>query len=460
MSGFAFRFKESDLRLATLTGGVADADLADWPISIEELTPFYDLIEAKIGVSGAAGLNPFEVPRRPYPLPRLPEHPTAELVDEAGRALGMHPFPTARAVLSQPYGGRPPCTECGFCGDYGCENGSKSSVLATLIPAAEATGRCDIRPRCMARRIVVDGEGKVAGVEYFDKDGHPQAIRARVVCLAASAIESARLLLLSDSARFPNGLANGNGLVGKNLTFSTYGRAVSFFDRGEVVARLGEKGMELPFLQRSLQDDYWIGDGSLPCPKGGTYTFMLRQPSPINDAVSVVKEHDNKLWGAALKEKIRARFREEICIDVELFGEFLPWKGSFVDLDPEVKDVRGVPAARIHVKHHPASHATSTKMIKKAIELLKAIRPAPKKAAAWSWGTANYPLQHGTCRFGTDPATSVLDRDCQCHEVKNLYVTDSSFMPTSGGAPATQTILANSLRVALKIKERFLRREI
>jgi choline dehydrogenase-like flavoprotein len=333
-------------------------------------------------------------------------------------------------------------------------------MLATLIPAAEATGRCDVRPGCMARRILADRTDRASGVEYVDRAGKVQVVSARVVVLAASAVESSRLLLLSESQRFPKGLGNNAGNVGRNLTFSTYGHAVSIFDRAEMLAKLGGANMAWPFLQRSIQDDYWIEDAGSACPKGGTYTFMVRQPSPINAAVFLCKENDNKLWGQALKDKIKARFQDEVAIDVEVFGEFLPWKGCYVDLDPEVKDAHGLAAARLHVKHHPASHATSTRMIKRAIEILKAMRPAPKKAGAWSWGTANYPLQHGGCRFGDDPATSVLDRDCQSHEVKKLYVTDSSFMPTSGGVPATPTILANAFRVAQKLKDRFLRREI
>jgi len=460
MSGFSYRFQDSDLRLATKTGGIADADLADWPISLDELTPYYDLAEARVGISGVAGVNPFEAPRRPYPLPPLPEHPAAALVDEMANGFGLHAFPTARSIVSQPYGGRPSCNQCGTCGDYGCENGAKSSMLATLIPAAEATGRCEIRAGCQARRIAVDANGRASGVEYYDRDGRVQSIRARVVVLAASAVESARLLLLSDTSAFPHGLANGSGLVGRNLTFSTYGRVVSIFDRGALVERLGAAGMERPFLQRSIQDDYWIENAAPAYPKDGTYTFMLRQPSPINGAVFLVKENDGKLWGSALKEKMHTRFHEELAIEIEIFGEFLPWKGCYVDLDPMVKDPRGLPVARMHVKHHPASHATSTRMAKRAIEMLKAMKPAPKNVIGWSWGTANYPLQHGTCRFGTDPTRSVLDPDCQCHEVKNLYVTDSSFMPTSGGAPATPTILANSFRVAEKLRDRFVRREI
>ncbi|HEY3449980.1 MAG TPA: GMC family oxidoreductase [Myxococcales bacterium] len=461
MAGFWFRFQETDLRLATRLGPVPDADLADWPIALAELEPFYDLAEAKLGVSGVAGANPFEAPRRPYPLPPLPEHASAKLIDEAARSLGLHPFPTARAVLSAPYGGRPPCTECGFCASYGCENASKSSVLATLVPAAEATGRCEIRPRCVATRITVDDQGRASGVEYVDAEGREQRIGARVVCLAASAVESARLLLLSANSRHPKGLANGSGLVGKNLAFSTYGHVIAVYDRAKVIEQLGgTNGMDLPFLQRSIQDEYWLQDPAVPSPKGGTYTFAVRQPGPIQAAVSMAQETNYSLWGPKLKEALKKRFQDELVLEAEIFGEFLPWKGCFVDLDPDVKDVRGQQVARLHTRLHPVTDDTSKRMSTRALQILRAVRPAPTRSGALDWSVPNFPLQSGTCRFGTDPARSVLGPDCQAHEVKNLYVTDSSFMPTSGGAPATPTILANSFRVAHGLRERFLRREI
>jgi len=334
-------------------------------------------------------------------------------------------------------------------------------MLSTLLPAAEATGRCEIRAGCTVRRIVVGADDKVEGVEYVDSRGKVGVLHARVVCLAASAVESARLLLLSETARFPHGLANGSGLVGKNLTFSALGKAVAFFDRHELISRLGPTGMDLPFLQRTLQDHYWMDRASgLACPKGGTYAFSLQPPGPVNGAVFLCKDASFKLWGKPLKDRLHKYFHDELSIEVEIFSEFLPWKGTFVDLDPTTQDSSHLPVSRIHVKLHPASAATSTYMVNRAMEILKAMKPAPKRVLAWTWASSNYPLQQGTCRFGTDPSKSVLDRDCQAHEVKNLYVTDSSFMPTSGGAPASQTILANSFRVAYKLRDRFLRREI
>ncbi len=454
MSGFTYRLKEQDLRLATLTGGVPDAELADWPISIEELDRWYDLAEAAIGVAGVAGINPFDRPRRPYPLPPLAAHPTALLLDEAARGLGFHPFPTPRAIVSAPYGVRPPCNYCGLCGDYGCENGSKSSVLASLLPRAEATGRCEIRPRCMARQILTDDQDQVTGVEYYDADGRLRTVWAPVVVVAASAIESARLLLLSATTRFPDGLANRNGLVGRHLTFSSFGKGTAVFDRQALVARLGAEQMSLPFLLRSVQDDYWIPRAGLGMPKGGTYNFLLHHPNPINAAIRLVSDADWGLWGQPLLDRLRRYFHDELWVEFEVFGEFLPWRKTFVELDPEIKDRWGLPAARINLANHPVEVEVNRWMTRRGLDILSAMRPEATSVKPWTWGSTTFHLQHGTCRFGTDPSRSVLDPSCQAHEVKNLYVTDGSFMPTSGGVPATPTIIANALRVGAIIAER------
>jgi len=460
MSGFFYRLKESDLRLKTLTGGVADSTVADWPLAIEDLLPYYDLMEARIGVSGRAGINPFETRSRPFPLPPIAVHPSARLFDEAARGLGHHPFPTPRAIVSRSYGRRPPCNLCGLCGDYGCENASKSSTLVTLIPDAEATGRCQIRARCMASRILVDEQDRVQGVEYLDQDGRANAIGARVVVVAASAIESARLLLLSGGGRFPEGLGNRNGLVGKNLTFSTFGKGTAIFDRGELQAALGADGMDLPFFSRSVQDDYWNEGLGVSLPKGGTYNYLLHHPNLINAAIRLAMDEKWMIWGEELKERIRRHFVEELMVEFEVFGEYLPTERGYVELDPETRDRWGLPVARFHVFNHPACNEVNRVMVRRGMDIFEAMKPAPKKVFPWTWASTTLHLQHGTCRFGTDPATSVLDPSCQSHEVKNLYVTDGSFMPTSGAVPATPTILANSFRVGHILRERFLKREI
>jgi choline dehydrogenase-like flavoprotein len=215
MAGYFHRLHPVDFRLASALGGVKWSTVTDWPITYADLEPFYARAEREVGVSGVWRAHPYEEPRSSdYPLPPLTEHGFARQIDLACAKLGYHPFPTPRAIVSRPYGGRLPCMFCALCASYGCEIGAKSSTLASLIPAAEATGRCDVRPQSMATEIPVDREGRATGVVYRTKAGESAFQAARCVVVACSAIESARLLLLSRSAPFPKGLANGSGLVG------------------------------------------------------------------------------------------------------------------------------------------------------------------------------------------------------------------------------------------------------
>ncbi len=460
MSGFYYRFHPEDFLLATRTGGISGADIADWPIPFEQFESFYDLAESYLGVSGNAAANPFEKRNRPFPLPPLAEHPMARMVDAAGAKLGFHPFPTPRAILSRPFGGRPPCNQCGYCGEYGCENGSKSSTLATFIPMAESSGRCQVRPNCFASRILIDGQDRASGVEYIDPDGQLRAIHGRVVVLAASAVESARLLLLSACGRFPQGLANRSGLVGRNLTFSTFGKGTAVFSREKVQRAVGREGMDLPFLQRSVQDDYWNEKNGLNLPKGGTYNFLFHHPNLINAGVRLAMESKWTLWGEKLKKRLHQYFHDEIWAEFEVFGEYLPTKGCYVDLDPTVKDAFGLAVARISMDHHPLADEVNRFCVRRGMDILEAMEPKAEKVWPFTWASTTYHLQHGTCRFGKDPSSSVLDSECQSHDVKNLYVTDGSFMPTSGASPATPTIVANSLRVGSVLAERFRKGEI
>ncbi|MBN2497070.1 MAG: GMC family oxidoreductase [Deltaproteobacteria bacterium] len=460
MSGFTYRLKESDFRLATLTGGLSGSTIADWPIELAELDPYYDLAEVLVGISGKAGINPFEKRAKPFPLGPLRPHPAAELVEQAACGLGLHPFPTPMAIISRAYGNRPHCTYCGFCGEYGCETGARSTCLATFVPMAESTGHCEVLARCMVRRVLADAQDRVSGVEYVDAEGEVHELRARVVVLAASAVETARLLLLSSSGRFPDGLANRSGLVGRNLTFSTFGKGTGIFDRQALSARIDLADFDSPFLLRSMQDDYWNESWSQPLPKGGTHNFLLHHPNPINAAVRMCMDSKWTLWGQKLKDRIREYFHDELWIEFEVFGEFLPNPGCYVDLDPTHKDRWNLPVARITLKHHPVSDDVNRLMTRRGLDVLEAIEPRAKKVYPWAWANTTYHLQHGTCRFGDDPEASVLDRDCQSHDLANLYATDGSFMPTAGAVPDTISLEANSLRVADRILARLRRREI
>ena len=445
-SGFVHRMHPDDFRLESRYGSVPDADLADWPIGYDDLAPYYDKVEREIGISGDAADHPFAPPRAgPYPLPPLRENPLAVLIDQGARRLGLHPFATPRAILSRPYGGRPACIYCQVCGGYGCVVDAKSSTAAALVPRALATGRCELRPRCMAFEVTVGSNGRARAVRYYDAAGAVVEQRARFVCISATAIESARLLLNSTSSRFPRGLANGSGLVGKHLTFSTLAEGSGEFEVARLPPQLRPRHA-VHFLQRSIRDFYFIPDRRGGYDKGGTLNFVLPSRNPIATAERVSRRAQPRLWGGALGHAVRRYYDDVREIEFEVFGEFLPNPGTYVSVDGAVKDRWQIPSATIHVRNHPADVENSRWLRDKGLEVLRAA--GASAIVEERAGATTYVLQHGTCRFGTDPATSVLDSFCRSHEVANLYVVDGSFMPTSGGVPSTLTIMANAFRVA------------
>lgn len=459
MSGFFFRLHPEDFRMKSTYVDGSDSNrhlegttLADWPIGYEDLAPFYDEVERVVGVSGRAGAHPFEPPRSgPYLLPPVSENPMAALIDRGAEELGWHTFPTPRAVLSRPHNGRNSCFYSDFCGSYGCESGAKGSSLDALLPGALATGRCEIRPRSMAAEIVTNGRGRPTGVRYIDAEGNPQEQRARFVVVSATAVESARLLLNSKSTHHPRGLANGSGQVGKNLTFSTLGKGYGEFRRAELPAEM-QPHNRVHFLQRALQDFYRLPDKP-GYDKGGTIHFILPHQNPIYTAERVSRRTDGPpLWGRRLQEELKRYYDEVREVEFEIFGEFLPTEGTSVEVVDSKRDRFGLPVAQINLQHHPEDVATGRELVLRARELLSAAGAHAVRTEVA--GGTTFVLQHGTCRFGRDADTSVLDVNCQAHEVDNLYVVDGSFMPTSGGVPTTWTIMANAFRVARHLVER------
>jgi choline dehydrogenase-like flavoprotein len=305
----------------------------------------------------------------------------------------------------------------------------------------------------MVSEITVDAGGKVTGVVYQDAGGHSQRIEARCVVVAASAIESARLLLMSTSSRFPHGLANGNGLVGKNIVYSSLAKGLALFDRK---SRPWLADPVSPFVNRAMQDFYYQKDATGGARKAGTLLFLLGHANPIANVERI--SHERGLtWGKALKDKLRAA-RGQLRLEVETFSEFLPSDRTFVDLDPEMKDRFGLPVARMTVEHHPFDLEGLRLLRDRGMEVLRGLEPDVAEPGEAD-GTTLF-LQGGTCRFGKDPASSVLDADCRAHEVPNLYVSDGSFMPTSGGVPLTLTIVANAFRVGERLAQRFKRSEM
>ena len=217
-----WRFHEIDFIEASKKGTIAGTGFADWPITYADMEPYYTKAEWDLGVSGQAGASPFDPPRsKPYPLPPMPVKSSGVLFEQGARKLGYHPFPAPVAVISQSYQGRLACAHCGFCMGFGCEMGAKSSPLPSMVPQAVATGRCEIRPHSYVRKIELDANGRAIGAIYFDQNGKENLQHAKAVIVASNGAETPRLLLISKSNRFPDGLANSSGLVGKYLMFNT-----------------------------------------------------------------------------------------------------------------------------------------------------------------------------------------------------------------------------------------------
>lgn len=453
MSGSFYRLKPVDFKLRSTFGAIAGANIADWPISYDDLEPYYKKVEHEVGVSGQVILHSNLEPRSSpsFPFPPLQENPVAKMIDQACHKLGYQSLPTARAIISRPRGKRISCAYSGYCGGYGCATDAKGSSRVSLLTEAVETGKCTIIPHAMASFIHSDDRGKIAAVTYRDKQGIKQKVGAQVFVIACQPIETARLLLLSKSKRQPLGLANSSGQVGKNLLFAGGGVAsgkLLFKDFDPQIARaMKQKRL---FINRCLQDDYILRDKSANTKmKGGTIQFTFRAASPIAGAQGQIFGADQLVWGAALKSKIYQHFNEACFLKVETFCDWLPVDDCFVTLDDQVKDIWGSPVAKVRIMPHPHNLQIGWYLAAKGAEILE--KMGAKQVMSFVPGMPPTNLVAGTCRFGRDPKTSVLNPDCRAHDIDNLYITDASAFPTGGSVPYTMTIMANAFRVADKI---------
>ena len=454
MSGFFYRLKPEDFRLHSTFGAIEGANIVDWPISYEDLEPYYAKVETEVGVSGRVTSHPFAEPRSTsdFPYPPTHEHPIVNHFDAVCKKLQLHSLKTPRAILPHAVNKRRGCEYSGFCGSYGCSSGAKGSARAALLDRAIATGHCEIIPHAKVHHLSSDDHGKVTTAEYFDRDNQSQRIEARIFVVACQAIETSRLLLASTGAKHPRGLANKHGQVGKNLLFSAGGSGTGEFNYADLNKSDAEAFKTRgPFINRGLQDWYFINNPKLGGQvKGGTIDFLLRHPNAIGRANTLKWGDDDKLvWGEPLKQRLKAHFTETQYFRFEVFCDWLPTDDCFVSLDPEVKDKWGSAVARIRIGYHDHDIRIGKYLAEKAELVLKQM--GAKKIRSGVSGSPPPNLVAGGCRFGDDPKISVLNKDCRAHDVDNLYVTDGSFMPTGGSVPYTWTIYANSFRVADKI---------
>lgn len=451
MSGYFHRMKPQDFRLKSEFGEIEGANIVDWPISYDELEPYYAKVESIVGISGSINEHPFMEPRSTPDFPYEPtqEHTISSWFDKACEKSGLHSIRTPRAVLSKGVGQRRSCEYAGYCGSYGCSSGAKGSSREALLHKAIKTGNCTIRPNAFVRRLISD-EKKVIAAEYIDKEGNTTQVKADIFVVAAQAIESSRLLLNSRNEFFPNGLANNSDQVGKNLVFSAGGSGKGSFYyedmNDEDVLALKEVG---PFVNRSLQDWYEVEKEGIRL-KGGTIDFLFEHPNAVSKAKRAM--YDGELvWGDALKERLLHHFKSRRVLIFEIFCDWTPNDDCFVSLDKDIKDRWGMPVAKVRIGAHDHDMSVGEVMAKEAEMLLEKMGAREISSSISPFPPPN--LQAGGCRFGNDPKSSVLDKNCRAHEVGNLYVSDGSFMPTGGSVPFTWTIYANAFRVADKIIE-------
>jgi choline dehydrogenase-like flavoprotein len=427
-----WRLHEIDFIERSVLGSIPGTGFADWPITYADLEPYYTKVEWEVGVSGLAGASPFDPPRtKPYPMPPLPVKSSGVLFERGARKLGLHPIPSPMAINSQQYRGRPACVHCGFCHGFACEVGAKASTLTTVIPEAEATGRCDVRPDSYVFRIETNNEGRATGVTYFDGDRRERFQRARAVVVCANGAETPRLLLMSANARFPHGLANSSGLVGKYLMFNYSGRADGVFEH-----ELNEyKSVQVT----RILHDFYDSDPKRGHYGGGGLDARIG-PQPTTWAIRTTSE--GRSWGSAFKARLKEFPRS---MQVASHGTSLALETNNVTLDPDLKDAWGLPAIRVTYKDHPDDLAIARFLQDRGAEILEAAGAQRVTKAQVAEQTSSVHLL-GTCRMGNDPATSVVDRYHRSHDVPNLFLCDGSSLVTSGRGQPTMTIQALAFR--------------
>ena len=414
-AGASLRIQEHEFKVKTTYGGILGANLMDWPLTLKELEPWYDKAEDKMGVT------------RTHGIPGLPGNNNYKVMHAGAMKLGYKDVHTGNmAINSQPRDGRGRCMQLGFC-FQGCKSGAKWSTLYVELPKAEKTGNMDLRPESHVTRIEHDDTGKVTGVVYKDKDGKDQRQKARIVCVAGNSIETPRLLLLSASNKFKDGLANSSGQVGRNYMRHMTGSVYAVFKqpvhmyRGTTMAGIirdeakndtkrgfvGGYEMEtlalgLPFMAAFLDPGAW----------GDDFGWWMDNYT-----------HTAGMW---------------------LVGEDMPREGNRITLNDQVKDKWGNAVPNVHFDDHDNDNAMREHAFKQGQRVYEAA------GAVKTYRTPPYPSTHnlGTCRMGANAKDSVCNSFGQTHDIKNLFISDGSQFTTGAAENPTLTIVTLAIRQA------------
>jgi choline dehydrogenase-like flavoprotein len=421
------RMLPSDFRVRSLDG-VAD----DWPLSYVELEPYYDRTDVQIGVSGLAG-DPAYPPASDPPLPPLPIGAEGMSVARAHSRLGWHWWPGRNAILSAPYQGRRPCVQWGAC-MQGCPEGAKASTDLTHWPRAIELG-ARVVTGARVHRITTDRSGLTTGAEYLDRDGRAYFQPAEVVVVAANAVGTARLLLLSAQRGHPDGLANSSGLIGRRLMMHPFAIVTGLFDETFDTWR-GHVGCRIASLE------FYETDSSRGFVRGAKWSMAPSTGGPLNAAMPT--RAGEAMWGAGHHRAVRERFGHMLSWGI--FGEDLPDPDNRVELDATLTDSSGIPAPAVTYTVSENSRRLLSFHCDRATESLTEAG-AHRVDVTTTLRQSGWHLM-GTARMGTDPGTSVVNPWGRTHDVANLFVVDGSVFVTSGGVNPTSTICALALRFA------------
>ena len=438
----SLRFGPDDFRGKSLDG-LGD----DWPITYNDVAPYYDRIDRLIGIFGSnEGLrNHPDGVFLPPPKPRCYEL----LVKKASDKLNITCIPSRLSIITKPTNGRMACHYCGQC-NRGCTTRSNFSSPDVLIAPAQKTGRLTLLTNAMVREVTVGADGLANGVSFIDRNsGADEHVRARVVVLAASALESARILLNSKSTRFPQGLANSSGTVGKYITDTTGADVSGFIPAMMDHVPHNEDGVG----GMHVYMPWWLDNRKLDFPRGYHIEVWGGLGAPQAGFMGGIQRYEpGGGYGVSLKNDYRRYYGATIGFSGR--GEMIPNEKSFCEIDPEVKDRFGIPVLRFHWEwtdheYNQAKHMQETfrALIAEMGGTVFSRMPTREQGYGISTGGAIIHELGGT-RMGNDPKTSVVNANCQAHDVKNLFVADGGPFVSQADKNPTWTILALSMRTS------------
>jgi gluconate 2-dehydrogenase alpha chain len=458
-TGQSSRFMPGDFKVFTneIASGVADRAganldgyaIADWPISYDELEPYYTKYEWEMGITGAGGENPFAGPRsREFPMPPLRDTAKSLVFKDACKSLGYHPYPTPNGILSRPYKPpapfakgipeRPACVYCGHCNGYGCHVHAKASTLYTHVPAARDSGNFALRTQCKVYNINTDASGRVSGVSYFDANGTAREQRAAVIVIGGYLYDNVRLLLLSRSSKRAHvrGLGNSHGMVGRYIMAHEDVRVCGIFDDHIINGFIG------PGSGGYRIDDFNgnnFNHANLGFIRGATIGTS-GGGAPV-ERFNVVPPGWPK-WGEAYKNYFAHYYTR--MFDLNMQPETLPHVDNYVDLHPTERDAWGIPLPRVTF----SLHENERRLHRFLVAVGEKIMTATGASQVWSSFSRRGSRWAGGTRMGRDPCNSVVNDQCQVHGMDNLFVIGSSVFPTMAGYPPTATVAALAYRAA------------